>query len=503
MSARDALLGAAPAEWPEPLPLFRNPEEAMPYPLEALGVLEGVVRETLRIVQAPDALVAGSYLAAASYAAQGLNNVALHGRIYPLSLYFLTVAESGERKTAVDMLATGPIRERQKALHLAQRDEISRWEGQVMAWEAQRKGILSNTKRAQHEKKAELDALDKPPPKPWGGILLTSEPTFEGLIRLLAEGWPSAGLFSNEGGAFLGGFAMSKEHRLRTIAGLSKLWDGSEPVDRVRGGDGASLLFDRRLALHLMVQPEVARLLLGSTLAQGQGILTRVLAAAPASTAGTRGYVPESVEDTVVFQRYAQRLHAIFERVEQQILGDQDSKGQGLKLPAIGLSAAAKSLWVDFYNYIEGNLDGELKPIKGLGSKLSEHVLRLAGVLALLENPDATVIDEDAVDQGVTLAEFYAQEALRLTGNYRVPPELALASEVLRWVVAHCKARGRTNFYLAEVYQFGPPAVRSASAARAVIGLLQGHHYLAHRPGVEIEGRIRSDAWEVSPHALS
>jgi hypothetical protein len=488
--------------WPEPLPLFRSPEESAPFPLEALGVLEGVVRETLRIVQAPDALVAGSYLAAASYAAQGLANLALDGRVYPLSLFLLTVAESGERKTSVDVVASGPIRERQRMLHLAQQDEISRWEGQMLVWESERKGILTKKGRAQHEKKAELDALGSPPPKPWGGILLTTEPTYEGLIRLLAEGWPSAALFSNEGGEFLGGYAMGKEHKLRTIAGLSKLWDATQEPDRVRGGDGASLLYNRRLALHLMAQPEVARVLLGNQLTQGQGFLTRMLTAAPASTVGTRRYVAEAVEDTAAFKGYARLLHDALERVEQQVLGDDDSKRQGLRLPAIGLTAAAKNQWVGFYDYVEGNQNSELAPIRGFASKLAEHALRLAGVLALLENPDVKSVDEDAITRGIILAEYYAIEALRLTGNYRIPPELVLASDVLAWILDHCKDKGRRVFHLAEVYRLGPPAVRSAAAARETICTLEAHHYLARCPNTEVDGVKRADVWGVSPHAL-
>ena len=41
------------------------------------------------------------------------------------------------------------------------------------------------------------------------------------------------GLFSSEGGAFLGGYAMDKYHVLRMATGLSELWDG-KPIRRVR-----------------------------------------------------------------------------------------------------------------------------------------------------------------------------------------------------------------------------------------------------------------------------
>jgi hypothetical protein len=77
------------------------------------------------------------------------------------------------------------------------------------------------------------------------------------LVKLLKEGRPTAGLFSDEGGQFIGGYAMREEHRLKSAAALSRLWDG-KPIDRVRAGDGCFILRGRRLSLHLLVQPRVA-----------------------------------------------------------------------------------------------------------------------------------------------------------------------------------------------------------------------------------------------------
>ncbi|MDW8480902.1 MAG: DUF3987 domain-containing protein [Meiothermus sp.] len=331
--------------------------------------------------------------------------------------------------------------------------------------------------------------------------MLASEPTYEGLLRLLAEGWPSGGLFSNEGGAFLGGYALSKDHRLRTLAGLSELWDG-RPVDRVRSGDGLRLLYGRRLSLHLMAQPVVARTLLNDPLAQGQGLLARMLTAAPESTAGARRYVEDDIFATPAYQAYAARLGGLLERVAQGALANGRVL-EGLSLRPVRLDPPAKGLWVSFYDHIEANLRGELSQIRAFASKLPEHALRLAGTLAVLKNPDLGVLTREDVKQGIAIAQFYGAEALRLAGGYRIPRELAVAAEVWAWLTRHCQAQGRRVFHLAEVYRLGPPAVRSAKAAREVLRVLEGHYYLAHRPNVEIDGASRRDAWEVNPHALS
>ncbi len=87
---------------PEPLRAPLPPAEH--YPVEALGnVLGGAARALHESIKAPLALCAQSVLAAASLAAQAHYDVRLPwGQRRPLSLFLLTVGESGERKSAVD-----------------------------------------------------------------------------------------------------------------------------------------------------------------------------------------------------------------------------------------------------------------------------------------------------------------------------------------------------------------------------------------------------------------
>jgi uncharacterized protein DUF3987 len=76
------------------------------------------------------------------------------------------------------------------------------------------------------------------PPSP---LLTCQEPTFEGRCRAVEVGQPSIGVFATEGGQFIAGNAMSAENKLKTAAGLSRIWDG-ETIKRVRAGDGITLL---------------------------------------------------------------------------------------------------------------------------------------------------------------------------------------------------------------------------------------------------------------------
>src|SRR3546814_7295928 len=70
-------------------------------------------------VQCPEAIAAQSVLAAAALAVQSHVDV-VHpatGDTRPVSLFLVTVAASGERKSAADSIATDPIRLREAELH--------------------------------------------------------------------------------------------------------------------------------------------------------------------------------------------------------------------------------------------------------------------------------------------------------------------------------------------------------------------------------------------------
>lgn len=95
-----------------PQPLLEANPTPLDYPVAALGDLLGpAVERMAEVMGVPQAMAAQSVLATSALATQGHANVQLDGRVYPLSLYLLTIAASGDRKTAVDKLALQPARE--------------------------------------------------------------------------------------------------------------------------------------------------------------------------------------------------------------------------------------------------------------------------------------------------------------------------------------------------------------------------------------------------------
>ncbi|MBX9934983.1 MAG: DUF3987 domain-containing protein, partial [Burkholderiaceae bacterium] len=90
-----------------------------------------------------------------------------------------------------------------------------------------------------------------------------------------------------------------------------------------------------------------------------------------------------------------------------------------LKPKGLPLDPQARALWIEFYNAIEvQQADGqELEQARAFASKAAEQAARIAGVITLFNNPQAAVIDVQAMDGAMELVTFYLSEHLRLMGT--------------------------------------------------------------------------------------
>lgn len=473
-----------------PRPLRRSIPKAGAYPLSALGALAAATQVLADTIQAPLALCGQSLLAAATLAVQAHRNIVIDGRVIPLSENYLTIGESGERKSAVDQEALRPHRAFEKRRYDDYAAKRLDYENDFAAYQKARDEALKKTK-TRIDKKVALDALGSPPVAPLFPVFLTEEPTYEGLVKLLQHGLPTVGLFADEGGRMIGGYGMSETQELKTACGLSELWDGKR-ISRVRGGDGAALLYGRRVSMHLMAQPQVAQRLLSNPLMIEQGFLSRCLVAWPASTAGTRSYKAVDLRKDKFLREYEKRITEILETP----LPIAEDKMNELDPPSLCLSPAAKTLWVKFHDQVEEQLaDSQpLASIRGLASKIPEHALRLAGVLALYEDIKAVEISPQQAGNGIKLAQYYIEEALRLFQASTVDPDLILAEKLLAWA----RERGSQYLSLVDIYQRGLNAIGDAATARKLVRILEEHGwFIPVLGGMELNKRFRREVWEV------
>ena len=179
--------------WPklDPLPEVAQSKPA-PFPFGSLGPILGPAAKAIhRDVQVPDAVAAGSVLAASSLAAQPHADIVLpHGQRAPLSLFIATGAYSGERKSAADQIVQCEV------------EEIRR---------EQARKYLAERAAASGEKDA---------PKVIARSLTIGKATVEGLQMILAH-QPHVGLFSAEGGEMLGGHSLRVDFPWERVLGHS------------------------------------------------------------------------------------------------------------------------------------------------------------------------------------------------------------------------------------------------------------------------------------------
>jgi hypothetical protein len=476
-----------------PEPLRRPTPPSTPYPIGELGpTLAPACKAIRHVIQAPDAVCGSSLLAAASLATQGLADVHIDGRVIPLSLWCLTVAESGERKTAVDNEVMLPARETERELAKAYAEAIAAYEIELEQWSAMRDAA----KRAVGKGKCagladELRNIGPPPLPPLQPRLIVGDFTAEGLAKLLANGRPSVGAFTDEAALVFGGHGMTRESVMRTAGTLSKLWDRGE-LDRIRSGDGAMKLWGRRLALHLLAQPVIAERAMSDDVLAGQGFLARCLLAWPTGTAGTRLYRAESLRDDPAMNHYRARMDELFQRT----LPVKEGERNELEPRALRLDPSAHAAWRTVHDSIEQQLapDKRYAMCKPWASKAAEQCLRIAGVLTLIEDPDAATISAPTIDRAAELALWHLGEAARLAGTAELPTDVRDAEALLNW----CHATGRDCLYSTVALNKGPSRIRERSRFMRAIGELEDAGWAEPVDGgMELDGKHRRNVWRV------
>jgi hypothetical protein len=477
-----------------PRPLMRELPPADPFPVDALGnVLAPAARAINDRVQAPIAICGQSVLAAATLAVQGHGNVVLPmGHVRPLSSFLISVAATGERKSAVDQEALWSVRRREAALREVATGERIEYENDKTAYAEARDKATKAAKGDRAQIKQGLDALGPSPLPPLEPVLTCGEPTYEGLCKLLVVGQPSLGIFSAEGGQFIGGHGMADDAKLRTASGLSELWDG-EPIKRVRANDGITVLPGRRVAMHLMVQPGVAAIWFGDALLAEQGLMSRVLMTAPDLSSGTRMWKELSPESDAAIKRYGTRLLEIFERPLPLVSGTRNE----LAPRTVPLSVQARHRWISFHDHVEARLatGGDLELVRGLANKLPEHAARIAAVLALVRDIETAEVGVVEIDAGIELAEHFVSEALRLFGTSRVNGDVVLARRLLSWLL---KQWPEPNVSLPDIYQRGLNAIGDQRTARRLVSILEEHGWLVRLPERStVAGVRRREVWRI------
>ena len=495
MNVKTAFAKAEEHRVETPTPLVRQIPNPDPMPHDALGPLQGAVEAIREKTQAPFEIAAQSVLAATCLAGQAHRNVETLGGERPISLFLITVAVSGERKSTCDMLAMKPVTDFERELAASYRTERETFEGEVAIFDMAKADIIRKCKGDRDGARADLAAMGSAPPPPLTPWMTATEPTFEGLTKSLEHGRPSIGIFSDEAGQFLGGYAMNSDNRLKTMAGLSKFWDGA-PINRTRAGDGAATYYGRRLAAHLMMQPGVADTLLADPVARDQGLLSRFLIARPTSTIGAR-LIGEKVAMSQLSQRGLSEFHTRIGNLLRLPMPLVEGTRNELVPPCLSMSGSSERLLISFADAVEQEqaAGGRLEHITGFASKAAEHAVRLAGVLTVYADAEALEVCAKHMQNGIALADWYLSEAVRLRDAATVSLETTQAEMLRGWLVS---TWAEPFVSVRAIVNRGPNSLRETKLVRKIVPILVANSWLIRMPDeVEVLGEKSREAWRV------
>jgi putative DNA primase/helicase len=483
-------------QWPQPQPLVADvqPDD---YPLDALpGQILAAVQEVHEFTRAPLPLVASAALSAVSVAVQGLHDMKRADRLTgPCSLFLLTIAESGERKTTADGFFTKPLRDYEAEQAEAAKPAIKAHKSDMAAWEAKKSGLQDAIRNAARKGDPTgnltarmRDLVNDEPQPPRVPRLLYGDATPEALTWGLSKTWPTAAVISSEAGTVLGSHGMNAESMTRNLSILNQLWDGRDiPIDRRKEG-GSFTVRGARLTIALQVQELTLRQFFERTsgLARGIGFLARFLVAWPASTQGTR-FFRDAPTQWPALADFNLRMSEIL----RTALPMTDA-GE-LEPALLGFTPEAFEAWRAFHDAIESGLGigGELSDVRDVASKTADNAARVALLFHVFEGR-AGAVSAESFNGAARIVAWHLSEARRFLGEFALPPEVADAARLDAWLLAYCKQHATPEVPKKKARQYGP--LRDGAMLDAAL------HALVELDRVRVVKDGKRQTIELNPH---
>lgn len=456
---------------PQPL---RRYERAEAYPVERFPpLIADAIREVADYVQAPVALVAGCALSAISTAVQSRYSVQRDPELRgPASLYILTVAESGERKSTIDKLFMKAIRKWEAEQAKAAEPVLAEYKATLEAWEIEGRRIRAEVRDGMNNgpfNPIVAHELNKPQP-PRIPRMVRLDDTPEALALALAA-YPIAAVISAEAGVIFGSHGMNADTVQRNLAQANAMWDGG-PIDQDRISRERIRVEEVRVTMGLQVQPAVLENFIQRTsgLARGIGYLARFLFSRPESTQGSRFYAPPPA-DMPALNAFHARVKVLLTTPAEFDIHDQ------LDPQYLALSSDAHKVWFRFHDEVEEQMGGDdvFSGIRDVASKAAENAARLACCLHVAETGGKAPIPEMTMVDACALMRWYLDEAVRFSRAHDLTEEVRLAEMLEEWLVRQVRAKKNADITVNMARQKGPNALRVRQKMDAAVELLEDH----------------------------
>lgn len=458
-------------------------------------LLMNAISDVSAMTQAPLPMIYLTALSTASTALQwGVNVKTPTGKVSPISIMALTIAESGERKSTVENAFTKGVKSFEKK---------DRENHKILMEEYDFKMDLHNRKTTYIKSKVDLsdnETCDKmlrdllaneknKPDTPPINLTIFEDCTIEALLSELNENVPNGFLGSSEGGILLNSKAMGK------TAHLNSIWSGDDVTVSRKSAETFSLT-GGRLTVHIMAQKSVLERFLKHSKddVRGNGFLSRFLFCAPNSTCGSRQ------SNGAVYSQ--EGLTAFIDRTS--LLLEESTNLTNKK--TIEFSNEAKKIWFDVSNDIELKMrsDGVFYNVKDHASKLAENIARVAAIIHCFEGYTDEYISAETLADSIALISYFSNQ---FTTFFNAPPKAVINVQKLEhWLLGHQKF-GIRYLKCNTILQRGPSSIRKKRELEAALAILtsqtkvarvkyQNTNFIDLQPGTPyVQGKIE---WDLS-----
>lgn len=407
-------------KWKAPLPF--NEVNLPPFPVKSLPWPLGEwVNAVSQNTETPTDMAAVCALAVLSCTVQGKFVVSPKSHYSePLNLYFLIVANSGERKSAIVRLMTQPIyqyerkeNERRRTLMENEQVKLNSLKRQVENLERDGKNEKASKIRVQYR------SIEQNQTKPLR--LIADDTTPEAMTSLLANNNGVLSIITTEGGIF--DTLAGRYSNTISIDTVLKAYSG-DPIRVDRKGREGEVINNPTLTMLLSAQDNVLAEIMKNEAFKSRGLTARILYSRPKSKMGTRHFVtPDIPPDLeIAYQRLVSKLLEI------------PYPTNGI-LPIINLSPSAQNEVIRFHDWLEPKLVDELEYMESWGAKLLGNMLRIAGMLHCAKNsnaPSETSLSSETVQQAIAISKYFLHHAKCVHNLLGTDKDMQLAKHVTK-----------------------------------------------------------------------
>ncbi|MFJ2259929.1 YfjI family protein [Streptomyces sp. NPDC087844] len=483
---REAVDRQDSSEWDEPVRLTPPPPPALDVKL--LGGIGEMAQAVADSLQVPVDIPAWFGMAAASAAIGGRRTVSPKPDwSEPVTLYCMTVAAPGEKKSPSRAAMVAPIAEEEQRRMAEDRFAVARdqqdrriAEACLTAAEAKvvkASNAVTRTKAREDlaAVRSELEDLGEPKVPTQ---MLADDTTPEAAAGVMGEQGERLAVISAEGG-FLGniGGRYSNQPNLEIVL---KAW--SHEPHTVNRKNGPPLFLTRpSLTLALAVQPGMlAGLGDMAEVFESRGFTGRFIFSVPLSMVGQRTY------DTVpipgdVRRRYADGLA----RMIRAVWDDSEVREMTLDEDA---QAVFKAFWVDWER--RHLVPGDLTSVEGWSKKLPGQLLRLAAIMTLFDAPDCMTVSGETMTNTVALVPYLLTHARLVVDLMSAEKESRLgpARAVLDWLrKKHPEGPLKVSDVNSGVH--GQSWCQETGDVQNALDMLERHGWIRWLPAPERQGR--------------